>query len=366
MNDEQFVRQRLRRDLELIPAPEPQLEQVIGRAQQRRARRLLAAVAVAGLVLVGVGVPLILLGPMRGDGPATPAQAPIKPQPTTTQRLALPAARAGWVWHTEQASKVAIQAPKSWAFTSGPMGLAAPRALFALGTGPIPVSPGCAPRAAIQALPEDGALLWALEYTDAENPYEFPPRPARFGLGPLAGPSECVGERTHVILFRQAGRFFQIHVMFGPRAPASLRVEVAAALSSFTPEPRGTSSGELCRQGSWTYCPEAAWIFQVINRAGFFHWGNTGHTIEAGPENTKVEMWATRAGQAALQTRYQPVMVVGGITVYGDKTQLVWQAQGLDIWIRPAGSSDAGLPREKALERLVKASLEIRFIDDRS
>jgi hypothetical protein len=366
MNDEQFVRQRLRGDLELIPAPEPQLEQVIGRAQQRRGRRLLAAATVAGLVLVGLSLPLILLSPTRGAGPATPAQAPTRPQPTTTQHLALPAARAGWVWHTEQASKVAIQAPKSWTFKSGPMGLAAPRGLFALGTGPIPVSADCAPRAAIQALPKDGTLLWALEYTDGENPYEFPPRPARFGLGPLAGPFQCVGERTHVVLFRQAGRFFQVHVMFGPKASAYLRAEVTAALSSFTPEPRGTSSGELCRQGSWIYCPEAAWIFQIINRAGFFHWGNTGHTIEAGPENAKVEVWATRAGQAGLQTRYQPVTVAGGITVYGDNTQLVWQAQGFNIWIRPTGSSDAGLPRGKALERLVKASLEVPFIDDRS
>ena len=86
----------------------------------------------------------------------------------------------------------------------------------------------------------------------------------------------------------------------------------------------------------------------------------------AGPENAKVEVWATRAGQAALKTRYQPVTVADGVTVYGDKTQLVWQAQGFNIWIRPTGSSDAGLPRGKALGRLVKASLEVPFIDDRS
>jgi hypothetical protein len=370
MNDEQRVRQRLRGDLELIRAPEPQLEQVIGRARRRRTRSLLAAVTIAGLVLIGLGVPLILLSPIRGAGPATPGTTPTppatSPQPTTTQRLVLPAARPGWVWHTEQASRVAVQAPKSWTFKSGPMGLAAPRALFALGTGPIPAGGDCAPRAAIRALPKDGALLWVLEYTGGENPYEFPPRPARFDLGPLAGPLECVGERTHLIRFRQAGRFFQVHVLFGPRASAALRVEVAAALSSFIPEAQGTSSGQLCRQGSWVYCPEAAWVFQIIDGAGLFHWGNTGQAIEAGPENAKVEVWATRADPAGLQTRYQPVTVADGITVYGDRTQLVWEAQGFDIWIRPAGSSNAGLPTGKALERLVKASLEVPFVDDRS
>jgi len=376
MNDDRDVGQRLRGALERIRAPEPQLEQVIGRARRRQARRLMAAGMIAGLVLIGLAVPFILLGPIRGAGPATPVTTPPPPatSPPSTQGLSLPAARPGWVWHTEQASGVAVQAPKSWTFKSAAMGLAAPRALLALGTGPMPAGGDCAPRAAIRALSKDGALLWVLEYTGGENPYEFPPRPTRFDLGPLAGPFECVGERTHLILFRQAGRFFQVHVMFGPRASASLRAEVAAALSSFMAEPQGVSSAQSCRQGLWVYCPEAAWIFQIIDRAGLFQWGNTGQALQAGPTNGRpvpnsnslIEIWATRADPAGLQTRYQPVTVAAGVTVYGDRTQLVWEAQGFDVWIRPAASSKAALPSGKALDRLVTASLEVPFVDDRS
>ena len=367
MNDDRVVGQRLRGALERIRAPEPQLEQVIGRARRRRARRLLATGTIAGLVLVGLAVPFVLPGPILGAGPATPVTTPPQPvtTPPSTQGLSLPAARPGWVWHTDQASGVAVQAPKSWTFESGAMGLAAPKAQLALGTGPIPAGGDCAPRAAIQALPKDGALLWVLEYTGGENPYEFPPRSATFDLGPLTGPMECVGERTHLVLFRQAGRFFQVHVMFGSRASASLRAEVATALSSFTPESQRVSSAQSCRQGAWVYCPEAAWVFQIINRAGLFHWGNTGQAIEAGPKNAKLDIRATRADPAGLQARYQPVTVADGVTVYGDRTQLAWEAQGFDLWIRPA-SYNAALPTGKALERLVKASLEVPFVEDRN
>jgi hypothetical protein len=247
--------------------------------------------------------------------------------------------------------------------------LAEPTALLALGTGSIPSGGACAPTAAIRALPKDGVLLWVLEYRNPGNPYEFPPRRARFDLGPLLGPVECVGERTHLVSFRQAGRFFQVHVMFGPEATAALRADVVAALSSLTPEPRGASTQQQCQHVGWIYCPEAAWVFQVINKAGFFHWGNTGKAIEAGPkggsENAKVNVSATRAEPGGLKARYRPVAVAEGETIYGDSTTRVWRAQGLDVRVQAGAASRAALPSGKALDRLVKASLETAFLDDR-
>jgi hypothetical protein len=371
MTDDQMVGQRLRADLERIQAPEPQLDQLFDRARRRRTRRLAAAWAVVGLVFVGLGVSLVLQSPLRGAGPASPATTPTPSatRPPSAQRLALPPAQSGWAWRVDQVAGVAIQAPKGWTFKTAVVGVAEPTALIALGTGSIPSGGDCAPTAAIRALPKDGVLLWVLEYRNPETPYEFPPRRARFDLGPLLGPFECVGERTHLVSFRQAGRFFQVHVMFGPEAAATLRADAVAALSSLTPEPRGASTQQQCQQGGWIYCPEAAWVFQIINQADYFHWGNTGKAIEAGPkggpETAKVNIWATKAEPGGLQTRYRLVAVAEGVTIYGDSTTLVWRAQGLDVRVQPGAGSRAALPSGKALDRLVKASLQTPFLDDR-
>lgn len=370
MTDDQMVGQHLRAVLERIQAPEPHLEQLFERARRRRIRRLAAAWAVVGLVVVGLGVPLVLLSPPRGASPPAPAATPAPSgRPPAAQRLALPPALPGWTWRVDQVDGVAVQAPTGWTFKTAVVGLAEPTALFALGTGSIPSGGDCAPTAAIRALPKDGVLLWVLEYRNPGTPYEFPPRRARFDLGPLLGPVECVGERTHLVSFRQAGRFFQVHVIFGPKAAATLRADAVTALSSLTPEPRGASTHQQCQQGRWIYCSEAAWVFRIINKAGFFHWGNTGEAIEAGPEGrpetTKVDISATKAAPDGLERRYRRVAVAEGVTIYGDSTTLAWSAQGLDVRVQPGAGSRAAVPSGKALDRLVKASLETPFLDER-
>ncbi len=47
----------------------------------------------------------------------------------------------------------------------------------------------------------DGALFQVIEYDSTSSPYEFPPRRAPLGLGPLGGPYECWGVKTHLLLF---------------------------------------------------------------------------------------------------------------------------------------------------------------------
>jgi hypothetical protein len=63
-------------------------------------------------------------------------------------------------------------------------------------------------------MPPSGAFLYAMEYTgtSAQHP-DFPPRPNRFRLTRFAN-DECMGP-SYALLFRDAGRFFQIHVYFG-------------------------------------------------------------------------------------------------------------------------------------------------------
>jgi hypothetical protein len=55
---------------------------------------------------------------------------------------------------------VSIGTPRSWAFNPDPVPqLADPLMLFAVGTDPLPSGGQCAPTAAIDALPKNGALL---------------------------------------------------------------------------------------------------------------------------------------------------------------------------------------------------------------
>jgi hypothetical protein len=242
-------------------------------------------------------------------------------------------------------------------------------------TGPLPaggggagVGGGC-PAFPIKALPHDGALFWLIEYAgtvggDSFNPYEFPPFSDHLKLGPRVTP-ECIGEPSHQVLFQQAGRYFQVDVLFGPAAPRSLRAAVVASLESLRADPAAVSLAQQC-QRQWIFCPEAAWVFQVLDRAGLFHWGNTGSAIQAGPQDPKldpgrkVDLWTTRGGRLPPPGLHQ-VAVVDGIAVYGDGARLVWGVQGVNVWVQ-AEQQRSVLPRGAMLAKLVRASRAVLLV----
>jgi len=374
--DDRILGERLRAALVLVEAPLPDLDRVVARARRRRARRMAAALAVAAVVLAaGITLPLTVLAPGGEQRPATPAPAPgTGPRPAT-----LPAPRSGWVWHRDSADRVAIQTPAAWHLSADPgFGLAQPAGLFAVGTRPLPAGSGggggggC-PAFPVKALPHDGALFWLLEYTEGSaagatgesfNPYEFPPFSDHLELGPTVTP-ECIGQPSHHVLFQQAGRYFQVDVLFGPAAPRSLRAAVVTSLGSLRADPSDVSPTEQC-QHQWVFCPEAAWVFQVLNRTGLFHWGSTATAIQAGPQDPKLDpsrkfdLWTTRGGPLP-PPRFHRAAVVDGIAVYGDGTQLLWRMQGLNVWVR-AEQRPSALPRGAMLTKLVRASRAVRFV----
>ena len=105
--------------------------------------------------------------------------------------------------------------------------------LFAAGTGPVPTGGSCGPTAALKVLHANGALFVLYEYNQAG----FPPRPKHLHLGSLGGPYECWGVKGYVITFADGGRYFQVQVVFGPHAPASLRDQVNRSLNTLHVDP---------------------------------------------------------------------------------------------------------------------------------
>jgi hypothetical protein len=129
---------------------------------------------------------------------------------------------------------VSIVTPAKWHFNSHPApALLSAAMLFAAGTGPVPTGGSCAPTAALKELPANGALLVLYEYAHAE----FPPRPKHLHLGALSGPFECWGVKGYLITFEDGKPYFQAQVVFGPRAPASLRAEVKRSLNTLEVDP---------------------------------------------------------------------------------------------------------------------------------
>lgn len=309
-------------------------------------------------------------------------------------RLALPEAPwadpgaegDSWVTANDEEDRYSLEVRANWSFNIDPTPqLAAPPILFAAGTGEVPQSDGCAPHPAIDGLPADGALFWVMEYEGTGTAgfraaYEFTPRAGPLDLGPLQGPFDCFGEATHLVLWRDGGRFFQAHVMFGPEASDDLRSDVTRSLSSFTP-----LRGEITpcdRGGPWTACPEASWVFRVVREAGFEHLGDTGSAITARGRAAEFHIWATDADagppevesfeEAIARGVYQPLTMVEGVTVYvegpgddGAVERVVWEAQGFLVWVSSArATGDTGVPDEHGLGSLVRASLDVAFVDD--
>jgi hypothetical protein len=106
---------------------------------------------------------------------------------------------------------------------------------LALGTFDVPPAPpdgNCTPRAAIDAMPSDGAFIFLWEYVDITTPAleDFPPRAGPMTLGPEIA-YECMGE-SRMVAWQDRGRAFQAHVYFGPRATAGVRRDALSILNS--------------------------------------------------------------------------------------------------------------------------------------
>jgi hypothetical protein len=128
---------------------------------------------------------------------------------------------------------LSISIPATWTFDDDPTRPIEPENVFAFGSWAFPSGGVCAPFAALDELPSDGAFVWMIEYHGTDHPEDFVPRPNRFDLKDFRfGETSCEGTPMYQLRFRDEGRFFQWQVAFGPQASEATEADTVLALDS--------------------------------------------------------------------------------------------------------------------------------------
>jgi|SRR6266568_2277787 len=359
------LREAMRATVAGARPPRNLMELLRRRRRRHRARQLAISAAAGAVIVAAVPTSLALLSsggrPAGGAGSATISAPASAKQTAPARHPGQPRPPRGWARHRDGAGDY-IDTPAGWHVTSR-AALVEPVVRWVIGTGPVRSGGGCAPTVALRQMPADGALLQLIEYGGSGGQaYDFPPRDGRLGLGPLGGPMECWGIKTHLLLFQDGGRYFQVQTVFGANAPAWLRAQMTRSLNTLhiAPLPASQQPAALCRAGQWTYCPQAAWVNQVLSRAHVINLGNQGtRAIFGGTGRRSFAVWTTprRGGLPGNRCRS-----VSGTRVCRAGNLLVWSVHGLWLWLKPALSpyttppTRAGLPADQALRRLVRAA----------
>jgi hypothetical protein len=141
--------------------------------------------------------------------------------------------------HAFRADGVSVRYPDGWDATSRPLTpVTDPVQVLAVASYPLPRddrgADGCMPKRALDRLPRSGAFIFGWEVTGRPEavPGSFPIQPRHFALTRLED-FECLG-RSYAVRFREAGRYFQIHVALGPDAGSRTRKTVLRILDSFS------------------------------------------------------------------------------------------------------------------------------------
>jgi hypothetical protein len=224
MNDvETLVREHLNREARAARFDAGRWEDRVTEGRRRPrlpGARALGIAAAAVLLLAGVTVPLVLVSGLHADRTTLPGASS---SPSAERHLDV----------VDHDDGLAITIPAGWTFRQDPTEPIEPKNVFAVGSWAFPRGGECAPTAAQDDQPGDGALFWLIEYHGDQPVTDFPQRPERFELDPeTLGVYECSTVPSYMVRFRDGGRYFQVHVAFGSEASESLEPEVLRALES--------------------------------------------------------------------------------------------------------------------------------------
>lgn len=136
---------------------------------------------------------------------------------------------------------ISVDLPAAWVGKDDPVpSSSAPRVVAAYGTWDFPTGGECGPEPALEDVPADGALVWVVEYADPGYAGDFIPLAPQFSIDLQNPPArwECAAASpSRVYLFRVAGRFFEIHVAFGPDANEETIGQANGVITSLVAEP---------------------------------------------------------------------------------------------------------------------------------
>jgi hypothetical protein len=133
---------------------------------------------------------------------------------------------------------VSITTPTDWLVSWGDLGR-----LLQVANYPFdPFEPWCESSGALAPLPSDGTFIWLIEVKDPGRPNfrvsDFPPRATHFEFADNSYAhyegSGCA--TSYRILFRDNGRFFQLHTAFGKGISVDAQQEALDVLDSITVE----------------------------------------------------------------------------------------------------------------------------------
>jgi hypothetical protein len=111
--------------------------------------------------------------------------------------------------------------------------------------------------------------------------------------------------------------------------------------------------------GPWTACPEAGWVRDIVEAAGYDVAGSTGSALVARGNGHSFYIWATR-GRASIGAatgrgcRIGSVKVSTGTGAMGDWRS--WEAQGFTFWLSAGPLSASTSPAPCDLDDLVRES----------
>ncbi len=136
---------------------------------------------------------------------------------------------------------VSVELPPAWSAKDDPVPASSvPRVVAAYGTWDFPTGGDCGPEPALGVLPTDGALVWVAEYTDPGYAGDFYSPGPGFSIDLQTPPArwECsAAAPSRMYLFRVAGRYFEIHVAFGPDANEDTIGQATGIITSLRADP---------------------------------------------------------------------------------------------------------------------------------
>jgi streptogramin lyase len=118
------------------------------------------------------------------------------------------------------------------------------------------------------------------------------------------------------------------------------------------PEKRGDAS--VCDStGPWVWCREANWMRRVALEAGLEVTGDTGTAYSVTAGEHRLHAWNADAAEPFPPAGYEPL---DGTDAYTDGTRIVWEAQGLHLYLSSADNKSLDSLPTGTIERMIEVS----------